>query len=207
MDHAITLHNVSRRDSGHVALGIGQIDAFAGQAGGQRAALDGGHGGSAAAGLDQADQRGGVDLARDHVVGQHGGQVTLHLGLQQRVHRACGQRVEGGVGGCEHGERTGTLQGVDQSGRFHCGNQGGVVLGIDGVVDDVLVGKHFGAADHGIRGWHWCSLRHRGRHFRCGRGLGDGYRGFSFGLGRAGSGDAGKQGTGDQGLVHQVGAP
>ena len=79
------------------------------------------------------------------MIGQHLGQRRLVLGLEQGVDGAGRQGGEGGVGRREDGERARALQRVDQAGGLDRGDQGGVVLRVDGVVDDVLVRQYIGA--------------------------------------------------------------
>jgi len=47
-------------------------------------------------------------------------------------------------------KRAGTLQRVQEAGRLDDRDQRGVIGRVDGVVDDVLVGKHLRAADDRI---------------------------------------------------------
>ena len=94
----------------------------------------------------------GGDAAGDDVIGQDAGQRGLILGLDQRLDGAGGKPGEGGVGRREDGERTLARQRVDQAGGLDRGDQRGVVLRIDRVLDDVLGRIHGGAADHRILG-------------------------------------------------------
>ena len=91
-------------------------------------------------------------LGANDMAGQDLDQLVLVLGLEQRVDRAGRQRVEGLVGRREDGERAGALQRLDQAGGLDGRDQRGVILRVDGVLDDVLVGIHGGAADHRVFG-------------------------------------------------------
>src|SRR5690606_10531724 len=115
---------------------------------GQRTALHGGERGAAAIGFDLEGERGGIDVARDHVIGQQAGQVFLRRRLEQPFDGAGRQLPERGVGGCEHGERAGALQRVDQPRGLHGGDQGGVVGRGDGGIDDVAGRRRAGRGVH-----------------------------------------------------------
>ena len=98
--------------------------------------------------------------------GQDLGQHRLVFRHQQRVNRAGGQGGEGIVHGGKDGEGAGGLQGFHQTGGLHGGDEGGVILGVDGVFDDVLVGEHGCAAHHRV------VLRHGGQGKKGGQGKG-----------------------------------
>lgn len=162
MDHAIRLVHIGDGDGGGTAFLVGQRDLAALGLGDQGAAADGLDAGHAAAVLDHLADRGGIPLAGDDVVGQHGSQRALVLGLEQVVYGAGGQGRKGSIGGGKHGEGAGALEGVDQAGCLDGCDQGGVVLGVDGVVDDVLGGQHGRAAHHHVFGGrrHGCACDH-----------------------------------------------
>ncbi len=94
----------------------------------------------------------GERLGRDHVAGEDLGQHVLVLGLQQVVDGAGRQSGEGFVGRGEHGERARARQRLDEAGSLDGGDERGVVGRVDGVLDDVLVLEHRGAADIRVRG-------------------------------------------------------
>jgi len=79
----------------------------------------------------------GHDLAGNHVIGQHGHELFLVLGLQQVFHGALRQFGEGGVGRRKNREGAITLQRVDQTGGLHRGDQGVEFTGRNGGVYDV----------------------------------------------------------------------
>jgi hypothetical protein len=54
---------------------------------------------------------------------------------------------EGFVGRRKHGEGTFARQRVDEIGSLHGGDEGGVILLVDGILNDVLRREHRGAAD------------------------------------------------------------
>lgn len=112
MHDAVASDEVGSGYGGFSALGIGEHDAVAVDAGDQFAALHGGQFGLAARGFDRRNERGGVDRAGHHVVGQDAGQRGLVLGLEQGVDGAGGQRVERGVSRPEDGERASRRQGA-----------------------------------------------------------------------------------------------
>ena len=91
-------------------------------------------------------------FGRHDVAGQHLGQLFLVLRLQQRVDGAGRQGIEGGIDRSEDRERTGAGQGLDQAGSLDGSDQRRVILGVDGILDNVLVFRHGGAADHGVFG-------------------------------------------------------
>ena len=72
------------------------------------------------------------------MIGQHGNQLVLVLGLQQVFHGASRQRGKGGIRRGKDGERAGALQRFDQTGSFNGGNQRGEGACTNGGVDDVL---------------------------------------------------------------------
>jgi len=73
---------------------------------------------------------------------QHGGQLALVFRLEQGGHRVGRQLGKSGIGGRKHRERPRPLQRIDQPGGLHGRDQCGVILRIDGVLDDVPVGIH-----------------------------------------------------------------
>src|SRR5262249_56993688 len=81
------------------------------------------------------------------VVGQDRDERLLHLRLQQAIDRARRQLLEGGIGRRKDRKRAGRLQRVDQSRGLHGGDKGGVILRVHRVLDDVLRGIHWSAAD------------------------------------------------------------
>ena len=84
------------------------------------------------------------------MVGEDFHQCRLIFRFQQVVDGTRGQRGKGFVGWGEDCERPRTFQRVNQAGSFDGDDQGGVVLGVDGVFDDVFRRLHGGSADHGI---------------------------------------------------------
>ena len=102
---------------------------------------------------------GGRIVAGDDVVGEDVGERILHLRLQEIVHRARWKRLEGGVDRGENCEGARAGKRFDEPGSLHRRHQRGVILRIDGILDDVLRGIHRRAADlHGLFGRH---LGHR----------------------------------------------
>src|SRR3954470_7931311 len=84
VDDAVLLVHVRDRDAGLVAFGVNDLRFAAARVGdGQRAALDGGQGGPAVAGLDLSGEVGGRYLAGHDVVGQDGRELRLVLGLDR----------------------------------------------------------------------------------------------------------------------------
>ncbi len=77
-------------------------------------------------------------FARHDVIGQHGDQLILVLGLQQVFHGASRQRGKGGIRRGKDGERAGALQRFDQTGGFNGSYQRGEGACTNGGVDDVL---------------------------------------------------------------------
>src|SRR4030088_2235871 len=109
------------------------------------------------------------------MISQDFGQGRLVFGLYQGVERAGRQLAEGGVGRRENGERALAFQGLDKAGGLHRRNQRGVVLGVHGVLDDVLRREHGGATDHdgllaGHFAFHHFVLRAHGRNDGGGQG-------------------------------------
>uniref|UniRef100_A0A914YIB7 Uncharacterized protein n=1 Tax=Panagrolaimus superbus TaxID=310955 RepID=A0A914YIB7_9BILA len=90
----------------------------------------------------------GTVVARHYVVSQDLGQLCLVLRLHQRIDRAGRQLVEGRIGGRENGEGAGSIKCIDQACGLDLRNQGRVVLGVDGVLDDGPGGIHLRSADH-----------------------------------------------------------
>jgi len=80
----------------------------------------------------------GHDLAGDDVVGEDGGQG---VGVGQEFFGGDAQGVEGGgegfLGGGEHGEGSVALEGLDEAGSLHGGDQCREGAGFDGDGDDV----------------------------------------------------------------------
>ena len=86
------------------------------------------------------------NLPRDDVVGQYSNQRVLIFRLQQRFHGALGQFRKRLVGRGEDGQRTITLQRIDESGRLNRRNQRVKRASRDRSVDDVLRCR-FGAGE------------------------------------------------------------
>src|SRR5690606_10823113 len=102
--------------------------------------------------VQRGHARGGIAVG-DHVVGEDGHELLAVLRLQQVVHRARGQGGEGGVGGCEDGERARALERVDQARGLEGGSEGLELARGDGGLDDVAAGaRRGGLAGHGRRG-------------------------------------------------------
>jgi hypothetical protein len=72
-----------------------------------------------------------------HVVGEDLGEFRLVFGFEQGLHSAGRQSIERLVGWREHGERAGAFQGFHETRGLDRGNQCGVILGMDRVLDDV----------------------------------------------------------------------
>ena len=106
-------------------------------------------------------------LGADDVAGQDLGELILVLRLEECLDRAGRQSLEGRIGRREHGERAGALQRLDQAGGLDGGDQRGVVLRVHRILDDVLVGRHRGAADHRV--FRIGDSRERGKRERAGR--------------------------------------
>jgi hypothetical protein len=77
--------------------------------------------GAALEGLVAAGELVRGELAGDHVVGEHGGQQSRRV-AEGLVQGGLGHRCEGVVGGCEHGDALGAVQGVDQVGLLDRGD-------------------------------------------------------------------------------------
>ena len=129
---------------------VDDVEVLALHKSGQGVAADGVHVIAATVGARLLHQLRTRQLAGYHVGGEYLGEVALHLRLEQRVDGAGGQCIERRVHRCENSERPGTLQGLDQPGGLDGGDEGRVILGVDGVFDDVLVGIHRSASDHRI---------------------------------------------------------
>src|SRR5262249_19428343 len=110
-------------------------------------ALDGLELGLAAALVGGLPQILGREAAGHDVVGQHGGELLLHLRLEQAVGGARRQLRERGGGRREHGEGAWPLRALHQARRLPGGDERGVVLRVHRVLDDVLRGIHGSAAD------------------------------------------------------------
>ena len=80
-----------------------------------------------------------IVAARQHVVGQDRCQPLLVLGLEQVLHRAGRQLLEGIVGRRENRERSLALQRRDEIGGFDCRDERRQVLVSDGGIDDVAL--------------------------------------------------------------------
>src|SRR5215203_7205046 len=97
--------------------GVGGLDVAADHAGvavdGEVLAAAGDLEGVALEGLVAAGELVRGELAGDHVVGEHGGQQPLGV-TKRLVEGGLGQGREGVVGGREHGDDLGAVQGVDQ---------------------------------------------------------------------------------------------
>src|SRR4029450_6857448 len=91
------------------------------------------------------------ELAGDHVVGEHGGQQPLG-GAQGLVGGGVGHRGEGVVGGREHGDALGAVQGAGQAGLLDRGDQGGQLGGVGGGGGHRVLGQGVQAA--GAAGGH-----------------------------------------------------
>ena len=154
LDHTVRLDHVLDRDLGDVALLVLDHQLVAGLGDRQGLALHRLQGRRAAAVLDHLHEVAGRIAARDNVVGQDLGQHGLVLRLHQSVDRARRQLVEGLVGRREDGEGTRARQGVDEACGLDRGDQGGVVLGIGGVLNDGLARIHGRAAHHRVGGRH-----------------------------------------------------
>lgn len=101
------------------------------------------------AGLDV----GGHDLTGDDVVGEDGDELFLVLRLEEGLDGAGRELGEGFVGGGEHGEGALALEGFDQAGGLHGGDEGVETAGGRGDGDDVLGGSGgFGSEDGGVDG-------------------------------------------------------
>src|ERR1700691_1859548 len=87
---------------------------------------------------DQLVEIHGRVASRYHVIGQYFRELSLVFRLEQRIHSAGGQRRKRRIDRSEHRERTLALQRVDQARGFDRGDEGSVILRIDGVLDDVL---------------------------------------------------------------------
>src|SRR5262245_927836 len=141
MDHTVRLVDVRDRDHRLAALGVDDPDLAAVVLDGQLFALGGLQ-------LHAVLEVGSGELAGHDMVGEDLGQGRLVLRLDQRLDRAGRQLAESGVGRREHRERALAFEGLDQAGGLHRGDQGGVILRVDGVLDDVLGGEHRSTADH-----------------------------------------------------------
>lgn len=91
-------------------------------------------------------------IGANDVASQDFGKLVFAFRLEKRVNRAGGQGVKGAVDGRQHRERPFALQRFDQSCRLDSGDQGGVILGIHSIFDDVLVLEHRRTADLGVGG-------------------------------------------------------
>jgi hypothetical protein len=87
----------------------------------------------------------GGELPWDHVVGEDGGQQPGGV-AQGLVEGGLGQRCEGVVGGCEHGDALGAVQGAGQVGLLDRGDQGGQVGGVGGGGGHRVLGEGVEAA-------------------------------------------------------------
>ena len=151
MNHAVGLEDVGDGHECGAALFIFQHDVIAIlHRGPQLATLDGRKFRRALAGLDLLLEIGRAQPSRNYVIGEHLGQSGFVFRLQERVHGAGRQLGEGFVGGCEHGERSPTFEGVDQASRLHRSHKRGVIGGIHRVLNDVLGGIHFLATNNWI---------------------------------------------------------
>ena len=98
--------------------------------------------------LDNRSRR----VGRDDVAGQDLDELSLVLRLEQIVDRALRQFGEGLIGRRENGERPLPFQRLDEAGGLDRRDKRRVVLGVDGVLDDVFRGVHGRAADHRVLG-------------------------------------------------------
>ena len=64
------------------------------------------------------------------------------LGLYQGIDSASWQLVEGCVGRREYRERTLTLQSFDKAGGLHGSDERGVILRVDGILNNILGREH-----------------------------------------------------------------
>jgi hypothetical protein len=125
VDHAVRRHDVGLHHLGIVDHDtVGGIDL-------QLGALD-------RTGLDHlARDVAGHHLAGQHMVGEDRNQLRLVLRLEKHLDGARGQLGEGVIGGGEDGERALALQGLDQAGGLHRGDQGVEAAGGDGGIHDI----------------------------------------------------------------------
>ncbi len=92
----------------------------------------------------------GGETACDNVIGEHFREGVLVFGLEERVHGAGGKFCEGVIRWSEDREWASGFERVHEAGGFDGSDERRVILGIDGVVDDVLGRVHRSAADHGV---------------------------------------------------------
>ena len=83
------------------------------------------------------------------VVGDHIAEFPDVLGVEEVIKSGLGDAGEGFVGGGEHGEGTGTGEGVDELAGLEGGDEGGEIGSGSGEVNDGLAGGELG---HGVWG-------------------------------------------------------
>ena len=88
------------------------------------------------------DQLIGRHRTRDDVIGQNLHKLVFVFGLEQRFNRSFGQGGKGVIGRREDGERSITLQRVDQSGGLNGCDQGREVVIAGRDIDDVVSAIH-----------------------------------------------------------------
>ncbi len=153
MDDAVGLADICNADACLSTLCVDDPELAIVERHGERLTLHGLQGGLAAVLAGIGQKLGRTVAARDDVVGQDPGQLCLVFRLDQCIDSACRQLFEGRIGGRENSEGPGPVEGVDQAGCFDRCNQRGVILGIDGVLDDGPGGVHFCPAhDDGVGG-------------------------------------------------------
>src|SRR4029453_6866732 len=129
--------------------GVGGLDVAADHAGvavdREVLAAAGDLNGAALEGLVAAGELVWGKLAGDHVVGEDGGQQPLGV-AQGLVEGGLGHCCEGVVGGREHGDALGRVQGAGQAGLGDGGDQGGQLGGVGGGGGHRVLGQGVQAA-------------------------------------------------------------
>src|SRR5690606_30117284 len=150
VDHAIGLDHVGNGDIGNGAVLVGDGDLAVGGLEGQLAATHRVNDMLATIGLDHADDVGRQRLGGNDVAGEDRREHLLVFRHEQRVDRAGGQGVKRGIDRGQYGEGAFAGQRFDQASSLDGGDKRRVVGRVDGILDNVLVGIHGGAADFGI---------------------------------------------------------